>query len=109
MNPGELIQIIDVAYKTGDVHAVAFNVEIMIKFIEKTICDLSSDTKMHANGGLCALRAVKKNADNGVIGRHDRECFAEAVKFLAIHILLPNIKETDPQAVIDAGLWDVNK
>jgi hypothetical protein len=94
------------AYQTGDVATLQTTLPQMISFIEEAIKDFDSETKMYANGGVRVLRLLNKNAQAGVIGERDEEGFVKASKFLAVRVLLPDLKKTDPQAVKDAGLWD---
>jgi len=106
VNPNELISTTKIAYKAGDVATLRVTIPQTIAFIEEAIAHLPSKTKLYANGGLRPLRLIAKNVGDGKIGIHDEECFCESVKFLTLNILLPDLKNTNPQAVKDSGLWD---
>ena len=107
VTPKELVREVDGAYKTGDVEIISKNVGEIIEFVENAIKDFHSIVRMNANGGIRLLRLVKKNADKGIIGENDHEGFLYAVTFISKKILLPNLKKTNPQAVKDAGFWDI--
>lgn len=106
ISPSEMISTIKKSYQSGDIESLRVTIPQMISFIEDAIKHFPAETKLYANGGLRALRLIEKNVKDGNIGIHDEECFGEAARFLALRILLPDLKNTNPQEVKDAGLWD---
>lgn len=107
--PSELITKSKQAYQTGDVAMLRVTLPEMISFIEAAIKDFNPEAKIYANGGVRVLRLLNNNAQSGVIGERDEEGFVKAAKFLAVKVLLPDLKKTDPQAVKDAGFWDLGE
>jgi predicted RNA binding protein with dsRBD fold (UPF0201 family) len=105
-DPGQLVNDVDAAYKTGDSERVGSTISQLIEFIMYAIDDRSPAVKMQANKALSTLRTLQRRAERQCIHSNDHREYTMAIKFVGVVVMLPHLKKVAPQAVKDAGLWD---